>query len=364
MTDLILAINTGSTSTKLGLYDGFQELITKKIHHNTEDLSKYRKVIDQKSYRLNFINDFLRENGIKYKEFKAIVGRGGLLKPIPGGTYQVNEQMIDDLKAKRVEEHASNLGGILAQALANKAGCQAFIVDPVIVDELNPVARVSGLPELEKRSVFHALNQKAIAKKYATDNHKKYNEISIIVAHLGGGISVGLHHLGKVIDVNNALCGEGPFSPNRTGGLPTFDFMRLCYSGKYSYEEMRVKLLKEGGLIGYLGTGDIREVIKMMENGNDKAKLVFEAMVYQVGKEIGSLAPVLGGKIEAIVLTGGISYSKLFTDKLCEMIDFIAPVKIYPGEEELSALAAGAYRVLLGEEEPRVYGQQELLINS
>jgi len=355
MKKLILAINTGSTSTKLGLFDGYKELWVETIHHKTEVLSRYKKIIDQKDFRMKFIYGFLEKQGIKLMDLDAIVGRGGLLRPIPGGTYRVNDQMIWDLKAQKVEEHASNLGGILARAMADKAGCPAFIVDPVIVDELEPVARISGLPELEKRSVFHALNQKAIAKKYAEDVGKKYSDLSLIVAHLGGGISVGLHHQGRVIDVNNALCGEGPFSPNRTGGLPTFDFMRLCYSGKYTYEEMRVKLLKKGGLIGYLGTGDIREVIKMIENGDQKAKLVFEAMVYQVAKEIGSLAPVLGGKIDAIILTGGIAHSELFTGKLIEMIKFIAPVKIYPGEEELSALAAGAYRVLIGEEEAREY---------
>lgn len=355
MTNLILAINTGSTSTKLGLFNGYDEMFVETIHHKTDILSRYKKIIDQKDFRLKYIYNFLEENEVVLNNLKAIVGRGGLLRPIPGGTYRVNEQMIRDLKAQKVEEHASNLGGLLAHALADKAGCPAFIVDPVIVDELEPVARVSGLPELEKRSVFHALNQKATAKKYAVDIGRKYNDLSLIVAHLGGGISVGLHHQGRVIDVNNALCGEGPFSPNRTGGLPTFDFMKLCYSGKYTYEEMRVKLLKKGGLIGYLGTGDIRETIKMIESGNKQARLIFEAMVYQVAKEIGSLAPVLGGKIDAIILTGGIAHSELFTGKLIDMIKFIAPVKIYPGEEELSALAAGAYRVLIGEEQVSEY---------
>lgn len=362
--DLILAINTGSTSTKLGLYDGFKELKRKVIHHDSEELTGYRKIIDQKDYRLRYIEQFIAGNKINENDFAAIVGRGGLLKPIPGGTYLVNDEMIRDLRAERVEEHASNLGGILARILADRADCPAYIVDPVIVDELIPEARISGLPELKKRSVFHALNQKAVAKKYARNNNKKYNDISVIVAHLGGGISVGLHRQGRVIDVNNALCGEGPFSPNRSGGLPTFDFMQLCYSGKFTYTEMRVKLLKEGGLIGYLGRGDIREVIKMMEKGNSRAKVVFKAMVHQVGKEIGSLAPVAGGDIEAIILTGGIAHSDLFTGKVRKMVDFIAPVVVYPGEEELSALAAGAYRVLTGEEQLQVYDKKKILINS
>ncbi len=355
MGNLILAINTGSTSTKIGLFNGYEEVKTENFSHSKRELSVYKKIIDQKDFRLKFVEDFLTRNQVSLKDMKAIVGRGGLLRPITGGTYLVDDEMIADLKTEKVEEHASNLGGILAKALADKADCPAFIVDPVIVDELEAVARVSGLPELERRSVFHALNQKAVAKKYAEDINQKYQELTLIVAHLGGGISVAIHHQGRVIDVNNALCGEGPFSPNRTGGLPTFDFMRLCYSGKLSYEEMRVKLLKEGGLIGYLGTADIRDIIKMIDQGNKKAELVFESMVYQIAKEIGSLAPVTRGKIDAIILTGGIAHSGFFTDKVKEMVNFIAPVKIYPGEEELSALAAGAYRVLRGEESARNY---------
>lgn len=355
MADLILAINTGSTSTKLGLFDGFTVLITETVNHKASELTGFGKIIDQKDLRLKYIYDFLRRNQIDLADLKAVVGRGGLLKPIPGGTYEVNDRMIEDLQAKKVEEHASNLGGILARALADKANCPAYIVDPVIVDELEPVARISGLPELERRSIFHALNQKAVARKYAREVGKKYTELSLIIAHLGGGISVGLHHQGRVIDVNNALCGEGPFSPNRAGGLPVFDLVHLCYSGKYSYEEMRRKLLKDGGLNAYLGTTDIRKVEEMIGQGDKKAKLIFNAMVYQVGKEIGSLAPVLKGKIDAIILTGGIAHSNRFITQLTQMIEFIAPVKVYPGEEELAALVAGAYRVLTGEEKARIY---------
>jgi len=224
-----------------------------------------------------------------------------------------------------------------------------------MVDELEPVARISGMPELARRSIFHALNQKAIAKKYARDTDKRYQDLSLIVAHLGGGISVGLHHQGRVIDVNNALCGEGPFSPNRAGGLPTFDLVKLCYSGKYTYEEMRQKLLKYGGLNAYLGTTDIRKVEEMIDKGDERAGLIYEAMIYQVAKQIGSLAPVVNGKIDAIILTGGISHSGRFVALLTGKVSFIAPVKVYPGEEELFALASGAYRVLKGEEKVSIY---------
>lgn len=363
MKNLIMVINTGSTSTKIGLFDGLEEIIKESFSHTSTELAAYNRIIDQQEFRLSYINDFIEKNNIKLANLKAVVGRGGLLKPIPGGTYEVNDIMINELRSEKVEEHASNLGGILARLLADKAGCPAFIVDPVIVDELEPVARISGLPELERRSVFHALNQKATAKKYASDNNRKYSELSIIVAHLGGGISVGLHHKGKVIDVNNALCGEGPFSPNRSGGLPTFDLVKLCYSGKYTYKEIREKLLKNGGIIEYLGTGDIRKVVEMIGNGNRQAKLIFDALVYQVAKEIGSLAPVLNGRIDAIILAGGIAYSKLFVNQLIPMVSFIAPVEIYPGEEELAALAAGAYSVITGNEEARVYGEKIEILN-
>lgn len=357
LTELILAINPGSTSTKLGVFDGERELIEETIEHPLEQLAKYPRIIRQRDFRLDYITAMLAKNKIELKDFKAIVGRGGLLRPIPGGTYLVNDRMIEELTAENAEEHASNLGGILARVLADESGCPAYIVDPVIVDELAPVARLSGWPELERRSVFHALNHKAIAQKYAREIGRNYEQLSLIVAHLGGGISVGLHDQGKVIDVNNALSGEGPFSPNRTGGLSTFDLARLCFSGKYSFAEIKKILLKEGGLIAYLGTADIRRVEEMIEQGDKKAALVFEALIYQVAKEIGSLAPVLNGKIDAIILTGGVAYSERFISKLSPMVEFIAPVKLYPGAEELSALAAGAYRVLTGLEEARIYGE-------
>lgn len=355
MNKLILALNTGSTSTKIGLFSGCEEIITETINHKEDELAVYPRIIDQEGFRLKFISDFLEKNETKLRNIQAVVGRGGLLRPIISGTYLVNDLMIKHLKDERVEEHASNLGGVLARDLADKAGCPAYIVDPVIVDELTELARITGLPELKKRSIFHALNQKASAKKYASEIGMRYDELNLVVAHLGGGISVGLHHNGQVIDVNNALSGEGPFSPNRSGGLPAFDLIKLCYSGKYTYDEMKKKVLTEGGLIAYLGTTDIRELISRIESGDREARLVFEAMVYQVAKEIGSLVPVLAGEIDAIILTGGIAHSTLFINKLSQMIAYIAPIKVYPGEEELNALAAGANRVLSGKEEAKEY---------
>ncbi|MFW5855788.1 MAG: butyrate kinase [Bacillota bacterium] len=353
--NLILAINPGSTSTKLGLYEGRDEIFTEKVVHKAEELKDFEKITDQMDLRLDYILDFLKQKNVNLNKLNAVVGRGGLLKPIPGGTYSVNDKMAEDLKAGLQGEHASNLGGLLARAIGEKAGCPSFIVDPVVVDELKPEARLSGLPELDRRSIFHALNQKAVARKYAEEKEAKYKDLNIIVAHLGGGISVGIHHKGKVIDVNNALSGEGPFSPNRSGGLPTLDLFELCYSDKFKYNELKKKLVGNGGVMAYLGTNDMEEVEEKVKNGDEKARLVFDSMVYQTGKEIGSLAPIVNGNIDVIILTGGIAYSEYFTERVSNMVKYIAPVKIYPGEEELAALASGAFRVLSGKEEAKVY---------
>lgn len=355
MEKMILVINPGSTSTKLGLFKGLEEIFVENISHNAEELKDYKNITDQKDLRLSYILDFLEEKGVELDHLSAVVGRGGLLKPIPGGTYKVNEKMIEDLNKGIQGEHASNLGGILAKSIADKVNIPSYIVDPVVVDELQDVARLSGLPEIERASIFHALNQKAVARKYAKDNNKKYKNSNLIVAHLGGGISVGIHKDGKVIDVNNALSGEGPFSPNRSGGLPSFDLFEMCYDDNYSYEEIKKKLVGKGGVVAYLGTNDMIEVEDKVENGDKKAELVFKTMAYQTAKEIASLAPVTNGKIDAIILTGGIAYSDYFVEKIRDSVGFIAPIVIYPGEEELKALAAGAKRVLNGEEEAKVY---------
>lgn len=355
MAEIILAINPGSTSTKLGLYKGVEEVFVEKISHPVAELKEFKKVTDQMDLRLNYILDFLEKKKIELTKLSAVVGRGGLLKSVPGGTYEVNQKMIEDLKIGIQGEHASNLGGLLARAVADKANIPAYIVDPVVVDELKPEARISGIPEIKRASIFHALNQKAVARKYAKENNLNYENIVVIVAHLGGGISVGIHKNGKVIDVNDALSGEGPFSPNRSGGLPSFDLFELCYDGDYSYDQIKKRLVGNGGVVAYLGTNNIVEVETRVKNGDEKAELVFKAMAYQTAKEIGSLAPVNKGEIDAIILTGGIAHSEYFVYQVKESVKFIAPIISYPGEEELKSLASGAYRVLKGEEKVKTY---------
>jgi butyrate kinase len=351
----ILAINPGSTSTKIAIYDNEKEVFETTLRHSNEEIEKYEKITDQYDFRKDVILTALSENGINLTKLNAVVGRGGLLKPIKGGTYAVNALMLEDLKAGLMGEHASNLGGMIANEIANQLNIPAFIVDPVVVDELEPVARVSGMPEIERKSIFHALNQKAVARRYAKETHRPYENINVIVAHLGGGISVGAHEKGRVIDVNNALDGEGPFSPERTGGLPVGDLAKMCFSGKYTHADIKKMIKGKGGLVAYLGTNDGRDVLKMIESGDENAKLVFEAMAYQVAKEIGSCAAVLKGNVDAIILTGGLAYGALLTEWIKKRVDFIADVIIYPGEDEMSALAQGGLRVLRSEETPQQY---------
>lgn len=355
----ILVLNPGSTSTKIALFTGDEtgvgEIFTRTIEHQQEELEKYDKVTDQQELRLSYITSFIEEADLELSSLSAVVGRGGLLKPITGGTYTVNAKMRRDLEKGLQGEHASNLGGLLAHALAEKADAEAYIVDPVVVDEMRTVAKISGKPELERRSIFHALNQKAVARKFADQLDCGYENLTVIVTHLGGGISVGLHHEGKVIDVNNALCGEGPFSPNRAGTLPTLDLAMYCYEDEMTESSMKKQLLKQGGVVGYLGTNDMKEVEERAAEGDEKAQLVFKAMAYQVAKEIGSLAPAAPAEIDGILLTGGIAYSDKFVQMVTDRVEFIAPVKVFPGEEEMSALAAGANRVLTGQEKAKIY---------
>lgn len=351
----VLAINPGSTSTKIAVYLDTTEVMEKVLRHSNEEIEQYEKIADQKSFRKQVILDALKEANIDITTLDAIVGRGGLLKPITGGTYKVNEPMIKDLEVGVLGEHASNLGGIIASEIAEEIGVEAFIVDPVVVDELQDVARLSGITEIERMSIFHALNQKAVARRYAGEKGKKYEELNLIVAHLGGGVSVGTHEKGMVIDVNNALDGDGAFSPERAGGLPVGQVMKMCFSGNYSLDDMKKKIKGKGGLVSYLNTNDARDVEAMIEKGDKKAELVYKAMAYQVGKDIGCSAAVLKGKVDAIILTGGIAYSKLMTSMISEMVEFIAPVIIYGGEDEMIALTEGALRVLKGEESAKEY---------
>ncbi|MCR4785728.1 MAG: butyrate kinase [Lachnospiraceae bacterium] len=349
-----LIINPGSTSTKIAVFEDETMLFDKTLRHTTEEISQYDTIFDQKEFRKNIILDFLKEQNFDIATLDMVVGRGGLVKPIPGGTYRVSDALMEDLKIGPQGQHASNLGGVLAREIADSIGKPSFIVDPVAVDELQPIARVSGMPEIERNSIFHPLNQKAMARRYAKENGKKYEDINVIVAHMGGGVSVGAHRKGQVVDVSNALEGDGAFSPERAGGLPVGPLLRLCFSGKYTEKELYKKLVGGGGFNAYLGTNDMQEVTKMAET-DEKAKLLFDAFVYQVSKDIGARAATLKGEVDAIILTGGIAYGNKVTDGIKDYVGWIAPVVVYPGEDELLALAQGGLRVLNGEEEAKEY---------
>lgn len=351
----ILVVNPGSTSTKVALFSNEQLLFDKKIEHSNEELYIFHKIIDQYEFRLNIILSFLKEKSIDHSALDAVVGRGGLLNPISSGTYRVNDKMLEDLRKGVSGEHASNLGGLLAHGIAEKLSIPSYIVDPVVINEMKPVARISGIPGIPRISILHALNQKAVARRAALDLGKKYEKVNFIIAHLGGGISVGIHCKGKIIDVNNALNGEGPFSPERSGGVPIGALVELCFTGKFTEDEIMKKIKGKGGLVAYLNTNDVREVIKMIGQGDKKAKLILEAMAYQIAKEIGAAATVLKGQIDAIILTGGIAYANEFVDLIKDRVSFLSLVMVYPGEEEMLALCEGALRVLKEEEVEKIY---------
>lgn len=351
----ILAINPGSTSTKIAVFSNENLIMEKTLRHSTEEIQKYENVFAQKSFRKEVIIESLVEVGISPHSFDAIVGRGGLLKPMEGGTYEVNQAMIQDLANGERGEHASNLGGIIAKEIADMAVVPAFIVDPVVVDEMDSIARISGIPEIERISIFHALNQKAVARRFAKSIEKNYDDINVVVAHLGGGISVGAHQKGRVIDVNNALDGDGAFSPERAGSLPSGQLINMCYDKKYTKDYLKKRIKGNGGLVAYLNTNDAREVEEMIKNGNEKAALVYEAMAYQVAKDIGSSVAVLSCDVDAIILTGGIAYSEMMTNWIKDRVCKMAEVVVYPGEDEMIALAEGALRVLYKEEEAKDY---------
>ncbi|MFR7934911.1 MAG: butyrate kinase [Clostridium perfringens] len=351
----LLIINPGSTSTKIGVYEGEKEILEETLRHSAEEILKYDTIFDQLDFRKEVILNVLKEKGIDINELDAVVGRGGMLKPIEGGTYEVNDAMVEDLKIGVQGPHASNLGGILSNEIAKEIGKRAFIVDPVVVDEMEEVARLSGVPELPRKSKFHALNQKAVAKRYAKEHNTSYEDVNLIVVHMGGGVSVGAHRKGRVIDVNNALDGDGPFSPERAGGVPSGELLEMCFSGKYSKEEVYKKLVGKGGFVAYANTNDARDLIKLSQEGDEKGSLIFNAFIYQIAKEIGSMAVVLDGEVDAIVLTGGIAYSDYVTNAINKKVKWIAPMVVYGGEDELLALAQGAIRVLDGVEEAKIY---------
>ncbi|MED3626314.1 butyrate kinase [Bacillus subtilis] len=351
----ILTINPGSTSTKIGVFHNERSIFEKTLRHNIEELQRFDRIIDQYEFRKNHILETLHEQGINISKFDAVCARGGLLRPIEGGTYVVNDDMIEDLKSGYAGQHASNLGGIIAREIADGLNIPSYIVDPVVVDEMSVLAKVSGMPEIERKSIFHALNQKAVARKAAASLGKRYENMKMIITHMGGGITIGVHDRGRVVDVNNGLHGEGPFSPERAGTVPAGDLVDLCFSGEYTKEEIMKKLVGTGGLLGYLGTNDAVKVEQMIQGGDEKARFIYDAMAYQVAKEIGAASAALKGEVEAIVLTGGLAYGKSFVSAIRSYIDWISDVLVYPGENELQSLAQGALRVLLGEEQSKQY---------
>ncbi|MGD9569787.1 MAG: butyrate kinase [Sedimentibacter sp.] len=351
-----LIINPGSTSTKIAVFEDENSIFETTLRHSNEELGVFSKVADQFEFRKNLILNALKENNLSLESLDAAVGRGGLLKPIEGGTYRVNDKLVEDLKTNTKGEHASNLGGLIARSIGDEAGIPSFIVDPVVVDEMIDVARISGHPNFERICIWHALNQKAVARRAAIEKFsKKYEEMNFVVVHLGGGISVGAHKKGKVIDVNNALNGEGPFSPERSGSLPAEQLVKTCFSGEYTEADIKKMIVGKGGISAYLGTNNAKEVSDRAKAGDEKAKLIYSAMAYQVAKAVGEYAVVLDGEVDAILVTGGIAYDKDFVAMIENKVKFIADVIAYPGEDELLALAQGGLRVLKGEESAKEY---------
>ena len=350
-----LIINPGSTSTKIGVFEDETLLFEETLRHSTDEIARYAKIVDQKDFRKEIITNLLKAKNFDISSLNVIIGRGGMLKPIPGGTYAVSDALLQDLLIGKQGQHASNLGGILAREIGNELGVPSYIVDPVVVDELAPVARYSGVPELPRISVFHALNQKAVAKRYAKEINVAYDTLNLIVVHMGGGVSVGAHQGGKVVDVFNALDGDGAFSPERAGAVPVGALVKMCFSGEYTQDQIYKKLVGNGGITAYLGTNDMRDVNKAASDGNEKAIAVREAFIYQVCKDIGAMSTVLKGKVDKIIVTGGISYDQGIVDQMRERTEWIASFQVYPGEDELLALAQGGLRVLNGEEEALTY---------
>ncbi|MFV0499695.1 MAG: butyrate kinase [Bacilli bacterium] len=351
----ILALNPGSTSTKIAVYEETTCVFTQTLRHSNEELEKFDTIFDQYEFRKNIILQKLDEAGIKLGSLSAIVGRGGMFKPIPSGTYIVNKTMLDYVKVAPRGEHASNLGCVIAREIADAIGVEAYIVDPVAVDEMLDIAKVTGMPEFPRDSLFHALNQKAVAKRYAKEIGKNYNDMNLIVAHLGGGISVGAHCKGEVIDVNNALDGDGPMSPERSGTVPLGKLYKSIFANEYTLEEIKKKNYGNGGLVAHLGTNDGLEVSKMIASGDEKAKFIFEALAYQISKEIASVSASLYGEVDAIIITGGLAHNDMLTGWIKNRVKFIAQVLIYPGEDELQALVEGTLRILDEEEKAMVY---------
>ena len=351
----ILVINPGSTSTKMAVYEDEKPILLRNITHTAEELAPFDAITEQQDFRRQLVLDELAAADIPL-EFDAIIGRGGLVKPIAGGVYEINQQMIDDtLHGCVMHNHACNLGCLIAHEIAKEIGCRAFIADPGVVDELSPLARISGSPLMPRICIWHALNQRAIARRYARGIGKEYEDLNLIICHLGGGISVAAHEHGRAIDANNALDCEGPFSPERAGSLPAADLIRLCFSGKYSEKQLLKRIAGKAGLNAHLGTNNMREIIQRIKEGDQHAQLIVEAMLYHVAKNIAAEAAVLCGKVDAILLTGGMAHSDYIVSELRRRIGFLAPVYIFPGEDEMEALALNALAVLQGRRESKIY---------
>jgi butyrate kinase len=351
----ILVINPGSTSTKISIFEDEKEIFSKKIDHPVEELAVFKKISDQLDFRKEALFKTLEESGFKVSDFDVVGARGGNSHPLESGVYRVNEKLVDDLLSLRYGAHASNLGAPLAYEIVKITKVPAYIVDPVIVDEMEPIAKVTGLKGIEREARDHPLNQKAAAREAAKTLGKKYSECNFVVAHLGGGISVAAHRKGRMIDENNALNGDGPFSPERAGDLPNIALLNLCFSGKYTKEEIQKMLTGKGGLVSHLGTNSLIEVENRVSKGDECAKLIYGAMIYQISKEIGKQVVVLKGQVDGIVLTGGLAYSERLVNNIKEYISFMAPVFVFPGEHEMEAIAAGILRVYRGEEKKKEY---------
>ncbi len=353
----VLAINPGSTSTKIAVFDDHKSVFVETLRHDAEKISSFGGIIEQYEFRKKLVLEAMKKNNVDVSTLKAVVGRGGLVKALGSGTYEVNDSMLEDLQNPNLwgRIHASNLGAFIANSIASEVNVKAYIVDPVTVDEFPPIARISGCPEIERKSLFHALNIRYCGIGVAEELGKDFDKINMIGIHMGGGISVAAISYGKVVDVNNAVLGMGPFSPQRAGALPIGDLLEMAFSGNYSHKELIGMFTKTGGLLAYLGTDDGREIAKRIVGGDEKAKLIFSAMVYQVSKEIGACATVLDGDVTAIFLTGGLAYNEFVVNEIIRRCKFIAPIHIIPGEKEMEALTQGGIRVLKGIESAHIY---------
>ncbi len=350
----ILALNPGSTSTKLALYEDERPLLELTLRHSTEEVSRFANVIDQLDWRRGLILESLRDNGFGLGELSAVIGRGGLIRPVTAGVYEVNSRMRYDLRNAQMK-HACNLGGLLAAQIAHMAKVKAYIADPPVVDEMDDVARITGMPMCPRKPIFHALNQKAIARMHCQREGRVYEETNLIVAHMGGGISVAAHKQGRIVDVNNALDGDGPFAPDRAGNIPSAELIKVCFSGKYTKDELLKFISSKGGLVALLGTNSVMQVMERIGQGDERAAKVLDAMCYNIAKQIGAMAAAMAGKVDGILLTGGIAYNGPIVEAIRERCSFIAPVHVYAGENELEALALNALVVLRGVIEPKKY---------